>query len=87
MPISWEGDKLNGPNWYEDLVAQEIPEDFVKECGFDSPAAVHAMIRDLWELECFIRALDSLETLASTASICREYVVTCEENIASIRDY
>jgi nuclear pore complex protein Nup107 len=39
-----------------------------------------SLVRNMWELECLVRALDSIETLASVAGLSREYVY-CHEHL------
>ena len=62
-----------GPAWFEDFLATDFSEDFLNEYNTDKERLT-TTVRNLWELECLVRALDSMETLASLAGIAREYV-------------
>jgi len=66
-------DEEAGPGWFEEFAEGDFPEDFLTECGTDKDRLV-TTVRNMWELECLIRALDAMETLSSLAGITREYV-------------
>lgn len=35
---------------------------------------ITTLVQNVWELECLVRALDAIETIASAAGLSREYV-------------
>lgn len=57
--------------WYEDFETAEFPDEFLEECNLTNNELLN-QVRNLWELECLVRALDSMETLSSLAEISRE---------------
>lgn len=59
--------------WFEDFESAEFSEEFLEECNLGSDELI-TQVKNLWELECLVRALDSMETLSSLAEISREYV-------------
>jgi nuclear pore complex protein Nup107 len=66
-------DEESGPGWLEEFREGDYPEKFVEECG-TSKEQLSATVRNMWELECLVRALDAMETLSSLAGLTREYV-------------
>jgi hypothetical protein len=61
-----------GPGWFEEFVSGEFPADFLAICQMDKEKLIN-LVRNVWELECLVRALDSIETLSSVAGLSREY--------------
>ncbi|SPQ18912.1 f17beb48-3f0b-45fa-891a-a00480ad50b1 [Thermothielavioides terrestris] len=60
-----------GPGWFEEFVSGEFPADFLAICQMDKEKLIN-LVRNVWELECLVRALDSIETLSSVAGLSRE---------------
>lgn len=61
----------SGPGWFEDFTAVELPDDLLRESNTSAEELTNT-VRNMWELECLVRALDSMETLSSLAGITRE---------------
>lgn len=59
------------PGWFEEFTEGVIPDEFLENCGF-GPEQLTTMVKNLWELECLVRTLDSIETLSSLAGLTRE---------------
>jgi nuclear pore complex protein Nup107 len=66
-------DDESGPGWFEAFANADFPDGFLKECKAGKEELV-TTVRNLWELECLVKALDSMETLSSLAGLSREYV-------------
>ncbi|KAJ4295819.1 Nucleoporin nup84 [Collariella sp. IMI 366227] len=62
----------SGPGWFEEFASAEFPVEFLEECNLSKEKLI-ALVRNVWELECLVRALDSMETLSSLAGLSREY--------------
>lgn len=60
--------------WFSDFVDSPELDEVAQETGFQKEHIVYA-VKNLWELECMVRALDSIETLASMAHLMRTYVL------------
>jgi nuclear pore complex protein Nup107 len=61
-----------GPDWIEDFDSTEIPDEILREYKTDR-TELSTSVRNLWELECLVKALDVMETLSSYAQLSREY--------------
>ncbi|KAK4232210.1 nuclear pore protein 84/107 [Podospora fimiseda] len=59
------------PAWFEQFANGQLPEDFLEECNVSRDSLV-TTVKNLWELECLVRALDAMETLSSLAGLSRE---------------
>lgn len=64
----------SGPGWFEEFANGDFSAEFLEECGMGKDKLI-AIVRNVWELECLVRALDSMETLSSLAGLSREYVL------------
>jgi nuclear pore complex protein Nup107 len=62
-----------GPGWFEEFMEGDLPEDFLETCKANKERLCNT-VRNLWELECLVGALDAMETLSSLAGMTREYV-------------
>lgn len=62
----------SGPGWFEEFANGEFPGEFLDTCKLEKSKLI-TTVRNLWELECLVRALDSMETLSSLAGLSREY--------------
>ncbi|KAL2269924.1 hypothetical protein VTJ83DRAFT_2108 [Remersonia thermophila] len=67
-----------GPGWFDDFVNADLPLDFLEACRMSKDRLV-GLVRRVWELECLVRALDSIETLSSLAGLSREETSTSRE--------
>ncbi|KAK4154029.1 nuclear pore protein 84/107 [Chaetomidium leptoderma] len=67
-----------GPGWFEEFANGEFPAEFLEECRLGKDKLV-TLVRNVWELECLVRALDSMETLSSLAGLSREESSTSRE--------
>lgn len=61
-----------GPGWFEEFANGEFPAEFLESCQMGKEQLIN-LVRNVWELECFVKALDSMETLSSLAGLSREY--------------
>lgn len=61
----------SGPGWFEEFANGEFSAEFLQECNVNS-LRLKSIVRNMWELECLVRALDSMETLSSLAGLSRE---------------
>lgn len=77
IPIRDSNDEP-GTGWFSDFSTCELPDDFLQECGTDRDALL-TTVKNLMELECLVRALDSMETLSSLAGLSREESNTSRE--------
>ncbi|KAK3996460.1 nuclear pore protein 84/107 [Cladorrhinum sp. PSN332] len=68
----------SGPAWFEQFANSELPDDFFRECNASRDSLV-STVKNLWELECLVRALDAMETLSSLAGLSREESTTSRE--------
>ncbi|KAL1883848.1 hypothetical protein VTK73DRAFT_7636 [Phialemonium thermophilum] len=75
LGVSYDNDN---PAWFEEFEGAELPEDLLEQCGLSREELV-TLVRNLWELECLVRALDSMETLSSVAELSREDSATSRE--------
>ncbi|KAK4682005.1 Nucleoporin nup84 [Podospora pseudoanserina] len=57
--------------WFDEVANHDFSEAFLQECGVSRDRLLN-VVRNLWELECLVRALDSMETLASMAGLSRD---------------
>lgn len=57
--------------WFFEFTTSELPEELLARYAGDKDALV-AHVRNMWELECLVKALDSMETLSSVAGLARE---------------
>ena len=62
----------SGPGWFEEFANGHFSAEFLEECGIGKDRLI-TTVRNVWELECLVRALDSMETLSSLAGLSREY--------------
>ncbi|KAK4197749.1 nuclear pore protein 84/107 [Triangularia verruculosa] len=56
---------------FDEIANATITSDFLEECGVSRDRLLN-VVRNLWELECLVRALDSMETLSSMAGLSRD---------------
>ena len=68
-----EASEDSGPGWFEEFANGEFPSDFLETCKLGKDKLI-TLVRNVWEFECLVRALDSMETLSSLAGLSREYV-------------
>ena len=68
--VGGEGD-LGSVEWFADFAASELPEELLALYAGDKEAVI-TQVRNMWELECLVKALDSMETLSSLAGLARE---------------
>ncbi|KAL2018947.1 hypothetical protein VTK56DRAFT_10241 [Thermocarpiscus australiensis] len=73
-----EASEDSGPGWFEEFASSELPQDFLATCKLSKEKLI-ALVRNVWELECLVRALDSMETLSSLAGLSREESTTSRE--------
>jgi nuclear pore complex protein Nup107 len=73
IPIR-EASEDSGPGWFEEFATGDFPAEFLEACQMGKDKLI-TLVRNVWELECLVRALDSMETLSSLAGLSREYVV------------
>lgn len=74
VPVS-EPSEDAGPGWFDEFVNGDLPDEFLEKCKMSRDKLV-TLVRNLWELECLVHALDSMETLSSLAGLSREYVLS-----------
>lgn len=60
-----------GPGWFDEFTSSDFPDDFLEACRL-SKGKLTTLVRNVWELECLVKALDSIESLSSLAGISRE---------------
>ncbi len=63
-------DEDQSPAWLDEFTAG-ISHELLEECGVDKEQLV-LRVKTWWELESLVKALDSIETLASVAGLTRE---------------
>ena len=63
----------SGPGWFQEFAGAEFSAEFLETCQMSKEKLIN-LVRNVWELECLVRALDSMETLSSLAGLSREYV-------------
>jgi nuclear pore complex protein Nup107 len=63
----------SGPGWFEEFANGDFTAEFLETCQMSKEKLI-TLVRNLWELECLVRALDSMETLSSLAGLSREFV-------------
>lgn len=56
--------------WFDEFAASPVVQEVAQENGMHKDYLVYT-VKNLWELECMVRALDSIETLASMAHLMR----------------
>ncbi|KAK4452955.1 nucleoporin NUP84 [Podospora aff. communis PSN243] len=61
----------SGPGWFEEFMEGDLPEDFLETCKANKERLCNT-VRNLWELECLVGALDAMETLSSLAGMTRD---------------
>lgn len=74
-------DEDSGPGWYEEFASNFSP-DIVEDAALNWDQ-LSITIRNLWELECLVNALDAIETLSSLAGLTREYVQHFKNRVRS----
>lgn len=57
--------------WFAEFAVSELPEELLALYAGDKDAVI-TQVRNMWELECLVKALDSMETLSSLAGLARE---------------
>jgi nuclear pore complex protein Nup107 len=62
----------SGPGWFEGFASGAFPAEFLETCQMSKDKLI-TLVRNVWELECLVCALDSMETLSSLAGLSREY--------------
>jgi nuclear pore complex protein Nup107 len=87
-PIALANDEMteevmDPTEWFNELAASPFVDEVAQDIGLHKDHFLYA-VKNLWELECMVRALDAIETLASMAHLMRTYVipirlVTCSE--------
>ncbi|KAK4143281.1 nuclear pore protein 84/107 [Dichotomopilus funicola] len=60
-----------GPGWFDEFTSSDFPDDFLEACRL-SKGKLITLVKNVWELECLVKALDSIESLSSLAGISRE---------------
>ncbi|KAK0618595.1 nuclear pore protein 84/107 [Bombardia bombarda] len=65
-------DEDPSPGWFEEFVTGKLHQDSIDGMNPDEEDDVKNSVRNMWELECLVRALDSMETLSSLAGLTRE---------------
>ncbi|KAK3310350.1 nuclear pore protein 84/107 [Chaetomium strumarium] len=73
-----EASEDSGPDWFEEFSNGEFTAEFLEACQLGKDQLV-TLVRNVWELECLVRALDSMETLSSLAGLSREESSTSRE--------
>ncbi|KAL2130221.1 hypothetical protein VTI74DRAFT_6739 [Chaetomium olivicolor] len=73
-----EASEDSGPGWFEEFASGEFSAEFLEECKLGKDKLI-TLVRNVWELECLVRALDSMETLSSLAGLSREESSTSRE--------
>ncbi|KAL2158572.1 hypothetical protein VTH06DRAFT_4339 [Thermothelomyces fergusii] len=68
----------SGPGWFEEFAGSDLPAEFLEKCQLSKDRLI-TLVRNVWELECLVRALDSMETLSSLAGLSREENNTSRE--------
>ncbi|KAK4250860.1 nuclear pore protein 84/107 [Corynascus novoguineensis] len=68
----------SGPGWFEEFANSDFPAEFLETCQLSKDKLV-TLVRNMWEFECLVRALDSMETLSSLAGLSREENTTSRE--------
>lgn len=63
-------DALDPTDWFAEFVDSPELDEVTQETGMHKEHIVYA-VKNLWELQCMVRALDSIETLASMAHLMR----------------
>jgi nuclear pore complex protein Nup107 len=67
MPVKEE----SWPDLIEDFEATDFPAEFLEDNKV-TKAELVATIRNVWEMECLVRSLDAMETIASCAEVTRD---------------
>lgn len=62
----------SSPSWFQEFASAEFPVEFLETCRMSKEKLIN-LVRNVWELECLVRALDAMETLSSVAGLNREY--------------
>lgn len=60
--------------WFNELATSPLVDEIASILELQKEHFLYA-VKNLWELECMVRALDSIETLASMAHLSRTYVI------------
>ncbi|KAK0730538.1 nuclear pore protein 84/107 [Lasiosphaeris hirsuta] len=64
-------DEDASPGWFEEFTEGKMPDEYLEKCGAGLEQLT-TMVKNMWELECLVRTLDSIETLSSLAGLTRE---------------
>ncbi|KXX79755.1 Nucleoporin NUP84 [Madurella mycetomatis] len=67
-----------GPGWFDEFANAHFPAEFLETCSLTKDKLI-TLVRNVWELECLVRALDSMETLSSLAGLSREKASSSRE--------
>jgi nuclear pore complex protein Nup107 len=59
------------PDWFEDFEAAEFSDEFLEDNEV-TKIELMVLVRNVWELECLVKSLDSMETIASCAEVTRD---------------
>ncbi|OIW34731.1 hypothetical protein CONLIGDRAFT_607586 [Coniochaeta ligniaria NRRL 30616] len=61
---------MDPTEWFNEFAASPLVDEVAQEVGLHKDPFLYAF-KNLWELECMVRALDAIETLASMAHLMR----------------
>ncbi|KAH6845185.1 107-domain-containing protein [Chaetomium sp. MPI-CAGE-AT-0009] len=61
----------SGPSWFQEFANGNFPDEFLEKCQLSREKLIN-LVRNVWELECLVHALDAMETLSSVAGLTRE---------------
>ncbi|KAK3301170.1 nuclear pore protein 84/107 [Chaetomium fimeti] len=61
----------SGPGWFQEFANGDFTDEFLETCQMSKEKLIN-LVRNMWELECLVRALDAMETLSSLAGLTRE---------------
>lgn len=61
---------MDPTEWFDEFAASPLVDEVVQETELHKDHFLYA-VKNLWELECMVRALDTIETLASMAHLVR----------------
>jgi nuclear pore complex protein Nup107 len=64
---------MDPTEWFLEFANSPAIDEVAQETGLHREHLVYA-VKNVWELECMVRALDQIETLASLAHLMRTYV-------------
>lgn len=67
-------DAMDPMEWFNELATSPLVDEIASILELQKEHFLYA-VKNLWELECMVRALDFIETLASMAHLSRTYVI------------